>query len=378
MNQYYIKVFRRIQPSKQKFFKHSFAKYLGIISFMGCTGLLFFGEVLPVSSANVTPELLLKLRRSLTKPKYIESNLAQPNLLYTLKGHTGTIKSLAFGPKGKMLVSGGAENDGVIRIWNLKKGKRMGIIRKAHQTAVLSLLVSPDGNTLVSCSSDNVINLWSLKNLKFTRSFVGHTSNILSLAVSSNSKILVSGALDGIKMWDLLQQRPLGTLRRLGNSTYTVAISPNNQILASGDERGEIQLWDLKSGKLIRTFVAHSRSVTSVAFAPGEESANGISTLVSASGDNRTIKLWDTKTGKLIRTFQAHTSKINAIAIDPTGNIMASALQDGIMLWDLKTGKLLHKLHGHSDWVSSIAWSPDGRMLASGSFDKEVKIWQFQ
>ena len=331
-------------------------------SIVTCIGLFSAGEVLSAKSTNSPTQLLPGLR----------SGFVQPKLIYTLKGHKGTIKSLAFGSKGKMLVSGGAENDGVIRIWNLKKGKRMGIIRKAHKTAILSLLISPDGNTLASCSSDNTINLWNLNNLKFTRSFVGHTSNILSLAVSPNSKILVSGALDGIRIWNLLQQRPLGTLTKLGKSVYTVAISPNGQTLASGDDSGAIELWDLNSGKLIRSFAAYSRFVTSVAFTP-----NG-NTLVSASRDARTIKLWNLNTGNLIRTLEGHTHEINAIAIDPKGKMMASAGKDGIILWDLTTGKLLSKLYGHSDWVSAIAWSPDGKMLASGSFDKKVKIWKFQ
>ena len=360
---------KNIQLSIKIFFKYLIKylskyliKYLTISSIVTCIGLFFGGEILPVSSANIPAQLLPSLRGFFGKPK----------LIYTFKGHSGTIKSLAFGPKGKMLVSGGAGNDGVIRIWNLKKGKRMGIIRKAHQTAVLSLLISPDGNTLVSCSSDNTINLWNLNNLKFTRAFVEHTSNILSLAVSPNSKTLVSGALDGIRVWDLPQQRPLGSLTNFGNSIYTVAISPNGQTLASGDSKGAIELWDLKSGKLIRTFVAHARSVNSVAFTPKGN------TLVSASGDERTIKLWNLKSGELTRTFQAHTGGIKTVAINPQGKIIASSGTDGIMLWDLTTGKLLSKLHGHSDWVSALAWSPDGKMLASGSFDKQVKIWQFQ
>ncbi|MHC5828833.1 MAG: WD40 repeat domain-containing protein, partial [Nostoc sp.] len=44
-------------------------------------------------------------------------------LLYTLKGHNGTVKSLAFSPDSKILVSGGAENEGVIRVWNPVNGK---------------------------------------------------------------------------------------------------------------------------------------------------------------------------------------------------------------------------------------------------------------
>ncbi|MDZ8224626.1 MAG: WD40 repeat domain-containing protein [Nostoc sp. ChiVER01] len=296
------------------------------------------------------------------------NSFANAQLLYTLIGHTGTVKSLAFTPDSKILVSGGAENEGVIRLWNLAKGKKLANINKAHQTAIESLVISPDGQTLASCSDDNTINLWNLKNFKFTRSFVGHTSNVLSLAVSPDSKVLISGALDGIRIWDLLQQRPLGTLVRFDNLIYTLALSPDGQTLASGDNKGVIKLWNLSTGKLISEFVAHDNAVTSVVFTPDGQ------TLATASRD-RTVKLWNINTGELVRTLTGHNNWVNAIAINPDGQTLASAGRDGIKLWNLTTGELINTLSEHTDWVSAIAFSPDGKILASGGFDKQIKIW---
>ncbi|MEM7553625.1 MAG: WD40 repeat domain-containing protein [Cyanobacteria bacterium P01_A01_bin.84] len=299
----------------------------------------------------------------------ISRNFYNPRLVYTFKGHSGTVKSLAFGPNGKFLASGGADNDGIIRLWHLKKGKRIGIIRKAHKTAVLSLIISPDGKTLASCSNDYTINLWSLENRKFQRSFVGHSSNVLSLAMSSDSRVLASGGLDGIRLWDIQQQRPLGTLTRFGNSIYSVAMSPDNKILASGDRKGIVKLWNLKTGKLIRTFLGHRNSVSSLAFTPNGE------TLVTA-GKDRKIKLWNLQTPGQFQVLNGHESAISAIAINPNGKILASGGKDGIKLWNLNTGSLISNLGGHSDWVTSVAWGPEGKMLASGGFDKTVKVWE--
>jgi WD40 repeat protein len=55
-------------------------------------------------------------------------------------------------------------------------------------------------------ANDNTINLWNLSNNRLSRSFMEHSTNVISLAVSPDSRVLVSGALDGIRMWDLLQQ----------------------------------------------------------------------------------------------------------------------------------------------------------------------------
>ncbi|WP_373867165.1 WD40 repeat domain-containing protein [Trichormus variabilis] len=298
-------------------------------------------------------------------------SFANPRLLHTLRGHTGTVKSLAFSPNGKLLVSGGGQNEGIIYFWNLKNGKRVGTINRAHQASVDAVLISPDGKTLVSCGSDYKINFWNLKNLEFSRSFAEHTGQLLSLVASSDSKVLVSGGLDGIRLWDLPQQRPLSTLVRFDNAIYTLAISPDGQTLASGDSQGVVKLWNLSNGKLIQQLQAHSQIVTAVAFTPNGER------LVTSSRD-KTIKIWDVNNGVQVQTLTGHDNWVNAIAINPDGQTLASAGKDGIKLWDLNTGELKHTLDGHSDWVSAIAFSADGKMLASGGFDQKINIWQTQ
>jgi WD40 repeat protein len=298
-------------------------------------------------------------------------SFAHPQLLHTLRGHTGTVKSLAFSPDSKFLVSGGGQNEGIIYFWNLRNGKKVGTINRAHQASVNAVLITPNGQTLISCGSDYKINLWNLKSLQFSRSFGEHSSQLLSLVASSDSKVLVSGGLDGIRLWDLRQQRPLTTLVRFDNAIYTLAISPDGQTLASGDSQGVVKLWNLSNGKLIQQLQAHSQIVTAVAFTPNGER------LVTSSRD-KTIKIWDVNKGVQIQTLTGHNNWVNAIAINPDGQTLASAGKDGIKLWDLTTGELKDTLDGHSDWVSAIAFSADGKTLASGGFDDKINIWLIQ
>ncbi|MBD0261908.1 MAG: WD40 repeat domain-containing protein, partial [Tolypothrix sp. Co-bin9] len=107
-----------------------------------------FWEGFYVRAADVPVEVI---------PSQASQNFANPELLYSFSGHAGTIKSLAFSPDSNVVVSGGAENEGVILLWNTQNGKKAGTIRKAHKTSVESLLISPDGKTLVSCGADNTI-----------------------------------------------------------------------------------------------------------------------------------------------------------------------------------------------------------------------------
>ena len=289
-------------------------------------------------------------------------------LIHTLEGHTAAIDALVFSSDSTMLISGGSYNDPLMRFWWLKTGKEIEHLR-AQRTAVGTIVISPDGETLVSSGDDAGINLWDWESGKYTATFLEHQSNILALAISPDSEILVSGGLDGIRVWSLKPQRPLYPLIGVGNSTYSLAFNPNGYILASGEKEGQVKFWNLRTAQLISEFLPHNQEISGVAFTPDGK------TLVTASYD-RTIKVWDLKQRKLKYVLIGHTDKIRGIALHPDGETLASASNDGVRLWNLNTGELLNHIGDHNDWVESVAFSPDGKILATGGFDFTIKLWQ--
>ena len=69
---------------------------------------------------------------------------------------------------------------------------------------------------------------------------------------------------------------------------------------------------------------------------------------VSASADN-TLKVWDLETGRALRTLEGHSAWVHGVAVTPDGKRAVSASADSTLkVWDLETGRELRTLEGHS------------------------------
>jgi WD40 repeat protein len=98
--------------------------------------------------------------------------------------------------------------------------------------------------------------------------------------------------------------------------------------------------------------------------------------LASGSVD-QTIKLWEVSSGRLIRSLEGHSGHVYSVAFSPDGKMLASGdLDQTIKLWEVSSGRLIRSLEGHSGPVHSVAFSPDGKMLASGGSDQAIKLWE--
>jgi len=225
-----------------------------------------------------------------------------------------------------------------------------------------------------------------------------------------------------VKSWEKAQLvqtlRPLGAPTPeptcTGFSITSQALSPDSQTLAvgvhsyvqsvCGGGRSNLTLWNLQTGKQIKTLVEGGVSETllaveeyrnqepddpnalvgdiahQVAFTPDGK-------ILAAAMSDKTIKLWNGKTGELIRTLKGHTYAVHAIAISPDGQTLTSASSDKtIKLWNLKTGQLIRTLRD-SQPVYQLLLSADSESLVSvtspnslsyGMGDTTVKLWNLK
>jgi|GEM_PF-3434755 len=153
------------------------------------------------------------------------------------------------------------------------------------------------------------------------------------------------------------------------DSVNSVSFSPDGKLLASGSSDHTIKLWEVATGKLLKTLEGHKGSVYSVSFSPDGK-------LLASGSYDKTIKLWEVASGKLLKTLEGHKGLVKSVSFSPDGKLLASGSGDNtIKLWEVASGKLLKTLEGHKNYVISVSFSPDGKLLASGSWDHTIKLW---
>jgi WD40 repeat protein len=205
---------------------------------------------------------------------------------------------------------------------------------------------------------------------KLQRKFTGHSGGVTAVAVTPDGQRAVSASDDHtLKIWDLGSGRELRTLTGHSGRVTAVAVTPDGQRAVSASNDQMLKVWDLATGRELLSLTGHSDVVTAVALKPDGQQA------VSASFD-RTLKVWDLATGCELHTLTGHSYWVTAVAVTPDGQRAVSASYETLEVWDLTSGRKLDTLmSGDSDWVNAVAVTPDGRWAVSASSDRMLKVW---
>lgn len=344
----------------------------------------------------------------------------------------------------KVMVLAGSQ-DSTARLWRLKDIDEEVVtvigdnepypegILLGHRGAVQFVAASPDGETVITGSSDGTAKLWRGPYPYYgylVATLAGHSGEVRAAAYSADSKIVVTGAMDGtIKVWladpggadpgvDLLTMSETGQItdaaispdgRSLVKSTWRTvgerresdlfggyvlslsngeptgrfeghtegitkfAFSPDGKRVLSGSSDGSARLWSPADGKEIARFI-HEASVHAVAYAPD----GGSVAVGSTDGVVKVYRLTpdEPSGGKEVAAFKSDQG-VFALAYAPNGKTIVAGYAGGsAKMWPAAGGKELRTFEGKGSTIHSIAFSPDGQTFAAGFGDGSAKLWE--
>ncbi|HEU5235586.1 MAG TPA: WD40 repeat domain-containing protein [Pyrinomonadaceae bacterium] len=232
--------------------------------------------------------------------------------LWKLTGFRCSVKAVAFSPDGRLLAAAG--NDGMVKLYDVKTGKEVRSLVHINSAdidmSVYSVKFGRDSNKVYAGNGDGTISEWDVATGKETRVWKAHDRTAFKVAFSPDYSLLASFGDSVVKLWDTRTWREVRSLSMIRpdavNLSSEVTFSNDGKLIAASnvglDQKQTSYLyvqtivWDVNSGEKLFTIEGHKFDVDGLVFTQDNQF------LLTGSVDT-TIKFWDMKTGKLSKTF---------------------------------------------------------------------------
>ena len=259
-------------------------------------------------------------------------------------------------------------------------------ILAGHSGIIMGVSSASDGSWLATCSKDQTVRVWSADSdgrYRCTGVGHGHTGPVGAVACNrrvDRSAFLVSGAKDcTVKVWDVRLAEDVPGLRTLSvrftqpahkKDINSVAVAPNDKLLASGSADRTAKLWNAVDGTLVGVLTGHRRGVWCVAFSPVDKC------LATASGD-ATVRLWSLTDFAVVRMFEGHSQSVLRVVFTTAGTQLTSAGGDGLIkVWNVRSGDCMTTLDNHDDRVWAVCFDSKEECFVSGGSDSTLLVWR--
>ncbi|MEM7591192.1 MAG: NB-ARC domain-containing protein [Cyanobacteria bacterium P01_A01_bin.83] len=290
----------------------------------------------------------------------------------TILSYNNRIWALESGKINDLPVIASGSDDGKVRIWHATTGELLQTL-SGHQGKVRTIKFCPQHRFLASAGSDRTIHLWDLHHLERSPTvYRQHTDLIWQLLFTDGGNTLISFSDDKTILKSNLRSREINSFPISPQEwNWTAAIDQKKGILTLAGDSGEIDLWNIATGKKIISFGKSKNRVKIVTF-------NTSGNLVSINEDG-TIKVWDLNSYKCL-DFKEHSfPEIRCSIIIPPqttrSELVVTAGDDCLIRIYNDQLKELTALEGHQGSIWSLAYCPDWDYLYSCGEDETIKLW---
>ncbi|XP_054991402.1 transducin beta-like protein 3 [Sorex araneus] len=263
-------------------------------------------------------------------------------------------------------------------------------ILHGHTDIVLAVDVFRKGWLFVSCAKDQSILVWRMDKagrVACVAQGSGHTHSVGTICCSRlKESFVVTGSQDcTVKLWPLpeallsrgaaaegspIPLQAQTTQRCHDKDINSVAVAPNDKLLATGSQDRTARLWALPQCQLLGVFSGHRRGLWCVQFSPMDQ------VLATASADG-TVKLWALQDFSCLKTFEGHDASVLKVTFVSRGTQLLSSGSDGLLkLWTIKNNECVRTLDAHEDKVWGLHCSRLDDRALTGSSDSCVILWK--
>ncbi|KAG0709236.1 hypothetical protein DFH29DRAFT_1074959 [Suillus ampliporus] len=206
-----------------------------------------------------------------------------------------------------------------------------------------------------------------------SREFKDHEGTVTAVAPFPDRQRMVTSSEDKtLRLWDLNTGIMLNKMEGHRGEVWALGLSRDGQLIASGDENGELMAWHGETGEpLTQTIKAHSTRIMSLDFSPGG------TMLATGSRDGMTILL-SMKTWQLVGNPIRSSGCVVCVRHSPSGELLAIATTNNIEIYNPPTSsECVANFKAHIGWILSLAWTPDGTHLLSGGYEEDptIRVW---
>lgn len=328
-------------------------------------------------------------------------NVIQRKEITTLKGHQMWVNNAVFRTDGHTLLSGSDDRtmkiwsvngpDQTVPVkqadptaetflsWNPTE---IGVsLREGPSWDDVSQVgFSADGTLIAGKGQQPVARIWDRNGERGLFGVALPQTSGLSLILSPDGKSIITADVDGkLRLWEFNPGVPPSVLSDLHAQATALAISMDGTQLAAGGTAPQVWLWDLKSRRLTRVYPFKPGFATALAFdstgrrivvamrkfrtKPSDPPADRLHSLELATGRTETLRA-------------AHQEYITGVSFSQDGRWLASSSRSGeVRLWEARSLKPVREWRGHAGYVTSVAFTPDGKTLATAGNDGRVRLW---
>jgi WD40 repeat protein len=232
--------------------------------------------------------------------------------------------------------------------------------------------VSPDGGTVALCENGTSVEI--RRELRGKRVlFVETKDRQPGMAFSPDGKLLATGGYGTqTKLWEVATGRLVRSLETAPEGGLTVVFSPDGKLLAIGNRNGQTRLYEVATGKLLHILPRDMSQ--ELKFSPDGR-------VLAVAYVDGSIGLWKVADGSLLNDRATGAKEVYSLDWSPRGDVLAtSGLQGKIILWDPRNLSVLKDLEA-PEWVIRVRFSPDGtRLLSAGGSvqagpDRRIVVW---